>query len=210
MNKEPKRTDRPGFWALSLLLLGGTLLLAAGCTTKLVSPYDQKLVDWTDALYRKGAGIVAKGEVVSPRTNGERAQIGNPQKHPGHSSAFAADYEALLLDTDALILQAMAGSSQIGAFGVGLQQKVDELIAAATPAPCPELKESLGEVSLTAANFVDLKCLFLNWRMQHIDEQLTKGTQILKTANWEGRKRVLFNTVLAVQSAERFKHEKFD
>ena len=48
----------------------------------------------------------------------------------------------------------------------------------------------------------------LNWKEQHSDIQLTRNTQILKKANWEGRKLIVFNAILAIQKAEGFKKQE--
>jgi hypothetical protein len=183
-------------------------ILLCGCAATFVAPYDEKLVSGTDALYKKGAAMIAKGEMASPKSSDERRRISNPAKHPGHVSAFEADYQALLVDTDALVLRAMSGRAAIDRRGEKLQAEIAKLVEASGPSQCPEFEASFPELSLTAANYVDLKCLFLRWQAQHGDEAVTQGTGILKRVNWEGRKRTLFNAALAIQQAERFKKPK--
>lgn len=189
------------------LTVGFLLLLLTACTVKLVQPYDEKLLNDTEAFYKKAATTIEEGRSASPRTDDERNKIIEPTKHPAHISAFESKYDALIVDSDALILRAIAGSQSIDSVGEAVQTKINELIEAKLPTLCPELKENLGKVSLTAMNFVDLKCLVLKWRKDHADKELTEGTGILKKANWEGRQVVLFETVLAIEKAERFKKQ---
>jgi hypothetical protein len=184
------------------------LMFVSACSIKLVQPYNEKLLDDTQAFYKKAAAMIEEGMAVSPKTDEERAMIVKPAEHPANVSSFLPEYDALIVDSEALILRAMTGSQQIDATAQNIQGKLDELIEAYLPSRCPELKAEFGKISLTAMNFVDLKCLILKWREDHGNQQLTRGTGILKQANWEGRKAVLFNTLLAIQKAEGFKKEK--
>lgn len=187
------------------LTSGFLLLLLTACPVKLVQPYDEKLLNDTEAFYKKAATVIQEGRTVSPTTDDERKKINEPAKNPAHISAFESKYDALIVDSDALILRAIAGSVGIDSAGQTIQKKINELIEKALPTVCPELKESLEKVSLTAMNIVDLKCLLLKWRKEHSDKELTDSKSILKKGNWEGRQVVLFNTVLAIEKAERFK-----
>lgn len=203
----PLRTQR--YRSLAAVLTAGFLLLfVTACTTRLVQPYNEKLLNDTEAFYKKAATMIEEGKAVSPKTDEERAAINKPSEHPAHISAFDPKYDVLIVDSEALILRAMSGSQEIGTTGKAIQNKINELIEASLPSQCPELQAELGKVSLTVGNFVDLKCLILKWRADHGDGKLTKGTGILKKANWEGRKVVLFDTILAIQMAEGFKKEQ--
>jgi hypothetical protein len=191
----------------AILIVGFLLLTVTACTIKLVQPFNEKLFNDTEAFYKKAAEMIVEGKAVSPKTDDQRAAIIELIAHPAHISSFESIYDALIVDSEALILQAMAGSQAIDAAGQAIQGKINEIIEASLPSKCPDLQAEFGKVSLTAKNFVDLKCLILKWRAEHGEEKLTKGTSILKKANWEGRKSVLFNTILAIQKAESFKKE---
>jgi hypothetical protein len=202
------RSSSRGYRSLAAILIVGFLVFTApACNIKLVQPFNEKLFNDTEALYKKAAEMIAEGKAVSPKTDDQRAAISVLIEHPAHISSFESKYDALIVDSEALILQAMAGSQEIDAAGQAIQGKIDELIDASLPSKCPDLQAEFAKVSLTAKNFVDLKCLILKWQAEHGDEKLTKGTSILKKANWEGRKAVLFNIILAIQKAESFKKE---
>ncbi len=181
------------------------LVLIGGCSTTLVAPYDEKLVTSTEEFYKKAAGIIEEGRIVSPLTDQERKEIANPAEHAGHFSQFVDRYNFLLIDAEALILRAMASSDAIDATGQKIQAKLDELIETSIPSVCEGLAAEFGNTSLTAKNYIDLKCIISKWKDQHENPKLTQDTLILKKANWEGRKKLIFNAVLAIQSAEAFK-----
>ena len=178
------------------------LLFLAGCGAVIVQPYDAGLVDKTEAIYRKGAEMIMKGWAVSPRTDSQRAALEAAGDSPAAFSHFEAQYDGLILDTEILILRAMSGSMDIGPAGEKIQSRVEELIQADVPSMCPGLQEEFGSISLTARNYVDLKCLFLRWKEQH------RERGILKKANWEGRKIALFDIIYAIDRAESFKRER--
>jgi hypothetical protein len=192
----------------AVLTAGFVLLFVTACTLTLVQPYDEKLFNDTEAFYKKAATMIEEGKSVSPSTDDQRAAIAKPAEHPAHISAFEPKYDALIVDSEALILRATAESQKIDAAGQAIQAKIDDLIEASLPSKCPEVQAEIGKVSLTAKNFVDLKCFILKWRAEHGDKELTKGTSILKKANWEGRKVVLFDTIMAIQKAEAFKKKQ--
>ncbi|MCK4842572.1 MAG: hypothetical protein KAT04_11940 [Methylococcales bacterium] len=193
------------FIPLFLLL---ALVFLNGCTTVLVSPSDEKLVTDTEAFYKKAAGMIEDGRSVSPLKDDDRANIANLTDHKGHFTKFESKYNELIIDTEALILRAMASDGKIDSTGHALQSKISEMIENAIPSKCQELSVGFSKTSLTAKNYVDLKCIVLKWKGQHSDMKLTKNTQILKKANWEGRKLTVFNAVLAIQKAEGFKQQK--
>lgn len=180
----------------------------SGCSTVLVAPYDEKLVEDTESFYKKAANIVEEGRAVSPLIDADRAAINNPSTHGGNYSKFESKYNSLIIDAEALMLRAMASDNKIGSTGKALESKVSELIDNAASSKCQELSSSFTNTSLTAKNYVDLKCIVLNWKEQHSDIQLTRNTQILKKANWEGRKLIVFNAILAIQKAEGFKKQE--
>ena len=179
----------------------------SGCALTLVQPYDEKLVNDTEAIFKKASAVVDDGISRSPRTDDERAALRPPTASDAHYAKFEPHYNALLRDADALILRSLAGSGEIGAVGNKLQQKIEGLIESAIPSACPDVDQELRDLSasLTVRNYIDLKCFFINWKAQHGDMQRTGQTQILKKANWEARKGALFGIVLAIQKAETFK-----
>lgn len=194
--------------SFSVLLLLVSISISSGCTTVLVSPYDEKLVTDTEAFYKRAAGIIEEGRAASPLKDSDRDAIINPSTHDAHFTKFESKYNALITDTEALILRAMASDNKIGSTGQALQAKVSELIENSIASKCQELSAEFSNTSLTAKNYVDLKCIVLGWKEQHTDQRLTRNTNILKKANWEGRKLLVFNAVLAIQKAEGFKKQE--
>lgn len=192
-----KRVLAIGFVVLAILM--------SGCSVMLVQPYDDKLVTDTEELYKKAASLIEDGRVASPRTDQEREAISDPENHPGHFSVFETEYNRLIVDSEALILRAMAGSAQINKAGQQVQEKINKLIDEGSESQCKELADEFGKVSLTVQNYVDLKCIILQWKERHNDDSFTQNKKILKKANWEARKRIIFNGILAIQKAEAFK-----
>jgi len=177
-----------------------------GCSVTLVQPYDEKLFNDTEAVYKKAAAMIGEGESTSPVTDEQRRAISDPARHPAHFSRFASKYDALLIDADALLMRAMAGSSKLDATGERINTKIEKLINEELPSNCAELEQEFAAAaSLTVKNYVDVKCLLVRWRAQHADPKLTEDKLILKRANWEGRRLNFFNAVLAIQKAEGFK-----
>lgn len=182
-------------------ILSFTFLIISlnSCSVTLVQPFDEKLLSDTDAFYKISAEVIIQGETVSPRY---LKDVTINSQHPAHYSKFEQKYNSLIVSVDALILRAMSGSQKIDTAGKYIQEKLTKLVEASIPTYCPELRREIGTVSLTAQNFVDLKCMILKWKEDH------KKAGIVKKGLWEGRKRTLFNLILAIQSAERFKKEK--
>ena len=195
---------KPSF-ATALML--SSLLIISGCKVTLVQPYDAKLLADTEAFYKKAAGVIEEGRSVSPKTDQERRNIANPSKHKAGFAQFESKYNDLLVDSEALILRAMAGSNAIDATGQAIQAKLDDIIETNIPSVCQGLAAEFGQTSLTAKNYIDLKCIIIKWKEQHADPRLTQDTMILKKANWEGRKTLIFNVILAIQKAEGFKNK---
>ncbi len=200
-------THRTGSNA-AFLMIGAISLLLTACTVKVVQPYDERLYNDTEAFFKKADVMVEQGKKVSPDTDAQRAAISKPEEHPGHVSAFSSKYDTLAVDSDALILRALANSQSVGSLGSETQARLNDVIDKSIPSACPDLLKGLEKVDLTTMNFVDLKCTVLTWKEQHGDPALTRGTGILKKANWEGRKKALFDTILAIQKAEGFKKNK--
>lgn len=190
------------------LVLAGLML--AGCATvTLVQPYDADLYANTEAFYKQAARVIARGVSASPRTSGDVRSIadGAEAQHPGHYRQFRADYDTLLIESNALILRSMANATRIGAAGQQLHDKIEAAITESFPSECDSLQASFAEVSLTTRNYIDLKCLIGKWSEQHQNPDLTNGKRILKQSNWEGRAKSLFQGILAIQSAQAAKQK---
>ena len=191
--------------AIVLLAIGIVMLLFSGCAVRVVQPYDDKLFNDTETFFKNADAMIESGKSVSPRDDKERSSIAKPDQHPGHVSAFESKYNQLLVDSDALILRAIANGQVVDYLGSKIQKKVNAAIDDSLPSSCEDLAKDEAKASLTAMNFVDLKCLVIGWKNQHADQKLTQGTGILKRGNWEGRKITLFDAILAIQKAEGFK-----
>ncbi|TLF45106.1 hypothetical protein FEI13_18390 [Halomonas urmiana] len=191
--------------AIAIPLIAVFFTILSGCTTVLVSPYDEKLVTDTEEFYKKAAEIIEEGRSASPLKDSDRAAIDDPSMHSGHFTQFESDYNSLIIDAEAMMLRAMASDNKINSTGQTLQSRISEVVENISPSNCQELSAEFENTSLTAKNYVDLKCIVLKWKEQHSDMELTGDTQILKKANWEGRKLLVFNAVLAIQEAEGFK-----
>jgi hypothetical protein len=179
----------------------------AGCSIALVSPHDEQLLAGTEMFYRKAAGVIERGISASPSSDTARDKILEPDKHAGHYSGFESSYKDLILDLETLLLRAIANDGKIDPAGRRLQEGINRIIETAIPSECDDASALFDGTSLTIKNFLDLKCIILKWKKQHSDPVLTRGSLILKKANWEGRKRIIFNAVLAIERAEGFKKE---
>lgn len=197
----PRRQRRLAAHALALLLA----MALSACVPTLVQPHDPALVAGVEALYASATEMIDSGVAVSPRTDAEREAIRPASRSEAHFNHYAARYDALIRSSDLMILRAMAGSGTVGDTGQKLQGRIEQVIENAILSVCAELTETfneLGASSLTVRNHVDLKCLLTRWKEQHADPALTRGSLILKRANWEARRASLFRIVLAIQRAE--------
>lgn len=193
------------FKIMKISVIGAIILFLYGCIGTFVAPYDENLFKDTEAFYKKAAMIIEDGRLASPRTDAGRQSITDIKNHEGHYSKFEAKYNQLIIDSEALILRALSNSDEIDIAGQEIQAKLNEVIETNNPSECESIKTEFGQVSLTASNYIDLKCIVTGWKARHSDQELTKGKAILKKANWEGRKLIIFNAILAIQKAEAFK-----
>jgi len=189
-----------------------SLLCLPACTTvNLVQPYDADLFNNTEAFYKNASAVIAKGISVSPGTSEELLAINDDEKeqHPGHYRQFVADYNNLLIESNALILRSLSNSQQLDVTGQAIQEKIEAVISESFPTECDTLQESFASVSLTTRNYIDLKCLIGRWSEAHQGRapsgDITRGKQVLKQATWEGREKSLFDGILAIQTAEASK-----
>lgn len=186
-------------------------LMLFGCTVTLVQPYDAELYKNTEAFYKKAATMILKGENSSPTAQ----QLANitpkaASDNPGHFSKFKTDYDELLVDSNALILRSLANSGKVDDIGKQAQAKIEDLIRGNISTACETAQQDFPSVDLTTRNYIDLKCLVTKWKNEHQGvggTDASDGKQILKKANWEGRERTLFDSILAIQSAEAFKNK---
>lgn len=186
-------------------------LYITGCTTTLTSPYSEKLSSDSEQFYKDAATVFEEGRAVSPATDFERSQISQPENHAGHYSNFEQRYNKLIIDSESLILLAIASDNNIGIAGQHIQSELSKIVSETVPAKkCDEIKKDLGTDSSTllVANYIDLKCILVKWKEEHADPQLTQNKLILKKSNWEGRKKQLFNIVLILQKSAKSKDEK--
>jgi len=176
----------------------------ASCSVVLVQPYDEALINGTDAFFKKASAVIDGGIAVSPRTDADREAIKKPSDSPAHSSRFGTHYNELGTDVDALLLRATAKSQLVGPAGDRIQREISQLIDEALPSQCATVQAALvgDDSSLTVRNLVDLKCIVIGWKSQHEDPDFTQGTSILKRASWETRRSSLFAAVLEVERAE--------
>jgi hypothetical protein len=191
-----------------IVILIGTLF-ASGCPTRLVAPYDEKLLTDTEAIFKTAASMIDDGIGNSPNTDSERSGIKEPESHPAHISKFEGRYAALATDADALILSALS-KNDVDRIGEKLQGQINDLIEKSLPSQCDNIEQELAisTNSLTVKNYIDLKCLLVRWKAQHSDPKLTRNTGILKRSNWELRKTAIFSAILAIQKAESSKKQQ--
>jgi len=200
--------------AVRLLIVMCLPLYISSCNVTLVQPYDAELYKNTENFYKKASTVIARGMSVSPKTSNEVRSISDATKeqHPGHYKQFKRDYDALLVENNALILRSLANSDQIDKMGKKLQAKIEAAIEKKLPGDCDSLQSSFVGVSLTTRNFIDLKCVIGRWNDVHqgkgSNNDSTYGKQILKQANWEGRSKTLFDAILAIQKAEATKKDE--
>lgn len=203
MNLKISRTLYSFVGAVLMLLLGG-------CAVSLVQPYDEKLLTDTEVLFKKTSAMIDEGIEKSPEKDEDRLAIVEPENHPAHFSKFAERYRTLETDADALILRALSKSQEVSPIGEKLQNQIIDLVEKAVPTKCKDIENDLriSTSSLTVKNYIDLKCIVVNWKGQHSDAKLTKETLILKRTNWELRKSAIFSAILAIQKAETSKKSK--
>lgn len=178
------------------LLVFCYLLVAACAPAIYVQPYDEKLVTGTEAFYKKAALMIEEGRTVSPVQRPDIADVNGPAGY----TEFEGRYSALLIDTNVLLLRAMAGSAAIDTTGQQLQAKIEGLINEVIPSVCAGSSAMFGENigSLTVQNLADLKCLVSNWAKQHRDAP----SQILTRGDWSRRHISLMEMIMALQKAE--------
>ncbi|WP_214001050.1 hypothetical protein [Arsukibacterium sp.] len=161
-----------------------------------MQPYDERLLTGSEQFYRNAATIIEHSRSQSPL---ERPTT-EDSTHPGHIANMENLYAELLIDTNILLLRALANSELVDETGQRLQNKVSGYIDNALPSNCDNSADDVRAEfsSLTVKNFVDLKCLVVTWQAQH---EAAPG-KVLTQADWSRRHLSLIRFIVAVQQAE--------
>lgn len=178
-------------------------LLVQSCTVTFVQPYDEKLVDATEAFYKETSLAIEDAKDKSPvsRGNIDPAKAG---ENSGHLSKYTIFYSKAKINANALIIRAMVNSGKVDKIALKAQKEIDEVISKALPSNCTNEHATItGQITLTLQNYLDLKCLVTHWEVQHKNAP----NEILKKANWEGRQVSLMSMIVSIQKAETFKAE---
>jgi hypothetical protein len=173
------------------------------CTVTFVQPYDEKLVDATEAFYKETSLAIEEAKEKSPVS---RVNIdpGKASDNSGHLSKHTMFYSKAKVNANALIIRAMVNSGKVDKIGLTIQSEIDEVISKALPSNCKNDHASIsGQITLTLQNYLDLKCLVTHWEVQHKNAP----NEILKKVNWEGRQVSLMGMIVSIQRAETFKAE---
>lgn len=183
------------------LLLGTTLL--SGCAIKLLQPHDAQLYQSTEQFYKQAATLLLKGERSSPANLPQLDVTPTEQarQHPGHYSHFQADYDSLLIESNALILRSLANSGQISGTGKQIHAQAERLLSRKLSSECDKRQRDFPDADLATRNYIDLQCLVSKWQNDHARSR----AQILSALTWQTRQQTLFNGILAIQSAETSK-----
>ncbi len=155
------------------------------CTVTLVQPYDEKLLDGTEAYYKQVSQEIEKARIASPKTR-NLADGQSPSSSSGHISHFKNMYSKFKIDANALIIRAVVNSYQVDSVAGTIHKKIEDFISSSFPSNCEGSNAMIeGQVTLTVQNYLDLKCLVVHWETQHIDapNQILKKFYMGKQAN---------------------------
>lgn len=177
------------------------VLFLQACTVTFVQPYDEKLVERTEAFYKTTALAIETARVNSPNTrklnNGEE-----PSSNSGHLSKYENTYAKLKIDANSLIIRALVNSEKVDAIAVDAHDEINKLISESIPSNCAGSNAEIsGQITLTVQNYLDLKCLITHWEVQHKQAP----NEILTRHNWEARQRPLMQMIVDIQKSESFK-----
>jgi hypothetical protein len=183
-------------WYRSFILLACLLSLPGCTTTTLVQPHDEQLLAGSEQFYRKAATIIEHSKLQSPASRPTTEE----HSHPGHIANMDNLYAELIIDTNILLLRAIANSSQLDTSGQRIQSKISQYIDSTLPSNCDNSTDDIRAEfsSLTVRNFIDLKCLIVTWQAQH---EAAPG-KVLTRADWSRRHVSLIRFIMAVQQAE--------
>lgn len=185
-----------------LTLVIGVFLLQA-CTVTFVQPYDEKLVDGTEAFYKEVSKGLIEAESKSLEHRNPVIPL-KPESNPGHISHYKLFYSSAMVSANSLIIRAMVNRGKVDEIALSVHKEIETIISEAVPSNCKDGKSVITEkITLTLQNYLDLKCLISNWEVQHLSAQ----NETLKKGNWEGRQISLMNMIVNIQKAESFKYE---
>jgi hypothetical protein len=162
---------------------------------KFYSSFDQALFNQTEKFYQDASVLISKAKSASPKLRESIKSYDKINEHPAHVSQLERTYESLIIGSDVLLLRAISNGVVIDDWAK--ITKVNELIDVSLPSMCKSTLES-HKLSLSAKNYIDLKCLILNWREQHKNAP----DSILKKVNWESRQAILFQMLIIIQKYE--------
>ena len=189
---------------LAIMVMGITIStsLLVGCSEKLVTPYNEKLATSTEEFYKETVAVINEGRAVSPTTNVMRKKITNPKGNNAYYSKFEKRYTKLITDSEAIILHAMSDDDELDMVDPENQSMLGELADINLTLPrCVALRNEISKAGFSESNYINLKCLLVSWRDEHANPRYTDNTLILKKANWDGRKKQLFNVILAIRKS---------
>lgn len=177
------------------------LLMVQSCTVTFVQPYDEKLVESTEAFYKETALAIEKAREKSPINRNVPAGT-KPNENVGHISKYKAFYSNAKIAANGLIIRAMVNTEKVDQIAVNVHTQIEDVISKSLPSNCAgDTAQITGEITLTLQNFLDLKCLITHWETQHNNAP----NSILKKSNWESRQISLMGMIISIQKAEAFK-----
>ena len=189
---------------LAIMIMGITISasLLVGCSEKQVTPYNEKLATSTEEFYKETVAVINEGRAVSPTTNVMRKKITNPKVNNAYYSKFEKKYTKLITDSEVIILHAMSNDDVVDMTDTENQSMLGELADINLTLPrCVAIRKEMGKAGFSESNYINLKCLLVSWRDEHANPRYTENTLILKKANWDGRKKQLFNVILAIRKS---------
>ncbi|HKM95475.1 MAG TPA: hypothetical protein VJY99_02005, partial [Buttiauxella sp.] len=151
---------------------------------------------------RPTVAVINEGRAVSPTTNVMRKKITNPKVNNAYYSKFEKKYTKLITDSEVIILHAMSNDDVVDMTDTENQSMLGELADINLTLPrCVAIRKEMGKAGFSESNYINLKCLLVSWRDEHANPRYTENTLILKKANWDGRKKQLFNVILAIRKS---------
>ncbi|MFZ5935916.1 MULTISPECIES: hypothetical protein [Pseudomonas] len=171
----------------------------SGCTVTLAQPDDAELYKTTEAFYKNAATLLFKGERASPVSKQQLSTLRakEARQHPGHFNRYQAEYDELLVESNTLILRALANSAALSEPGKQVHVRVERSLEEQLGNECDSLQRDFPDADLTTRNYVDLKCLVNRWQREHQQASY----QVLNKAIWQNRNNTLFDSILAIQAA---------
>jgi len=183
------------------LLFLSLVFIVQSCTLTFVHPYDEKLLDATEAFYKTHSLGIEEARAKSPISRND-VNAANPEENPGHMSHFSVFYAKAKIDANALIIRALVNSGNVDDNAAELHGEINDFIASSLPSNCNNDTALVSDqITLTLQNYLDLKCLVTHWQVQH----QKAPHQVLKKVNWESRQVSLMRLIMSMQKAEALK-----